>query len=122
MRYQWAGIWDGYDSSTGLSDRNTFSMTDILGAQMEICTPIYSNILKNIGDMRYQDPVAIDLSLDVQDTVLPKGKYRMRYSISVMLDRTYTTEFVNFTWDGNKAVFEAPVETEEETDSKFYLR
>ena len=89
---------------------------------MEICTPIYSNILKNIGDMRYQDPVAIDLSLDVQDTVLPKGKYRMRYSISVMLDRTYTTEFVNFTWDGNKAVFEAPVETEEETDSKFYLR
>lgn len=78
---------------------------------MEICTPVYSNFLKNIGDMRYQDPVAIDLSLDVQDTVLPKGKYRMRYSISDMLDRTYTTEFVNFTWDGNKAVFEAPVET-----------
>ena len=122
VRYQLAGIWDGYDSSTGLSDRNTFSMTDILGAQMEICTPVYSNFLKNIGDMRYQDPVAIDLSLDVQDTVLPKGKYRMRYSISDMLDRTYTTEFVNFTWDGNKAVFEAPVETEEETDSKFYLR
>ena len=122
VQYQLAGLWDGYDSSTGLSNRNTYSMTDILGLQMEICTPVYSNYLKTIGDMRYADPMTIDLSLDVQDTVLPKGKYRMRYSISDMLDRTYTSEFVNFTWNGSKAVFEAPVEKQEENDTKAFFR
>ncbi|OON85078.1 hypothetical protein BXO88_14260 [Oribacterium sp. C9] len=118
VQYQLAGLWDGYDSSTGLSDRNTYSMTDLSGLQMEICTPVYSNYLKKIGDMRYADPMTVDLSLDVKDTTLPAGKYRMRYSMSDMLDRTYTTEFVNFTWDGRKAVFEAPVETEEENNTK----
>ncbi|SFG19920.1 clostripain-related cysteine peptidase [Oribacterium sp. WCC10] len=118
VRYQLAGIWDGYDSSSGLSDRNAYSMADLLGAQMEICTPIYSDYLKKIGDMRYNDPVTIDYSLDVQDTVLPKGKYRMRYTITDMLDRTYNTEFVNFTWDGSKAVFEAPAEPEDDSDTK----
>ena len=46
----------------------------------------------------------------------------MRYSINDMLDRTYTTEFVNFTWDGSKAVFDPPVKTSEESGSKMYLR
>ena len=35
-----------------------------------------------------------------------------------MLDRTYNSDFVNFTWDGSKAVFEAPAEAE----SKAFFR
>lgn len=116
--YQLAGIWDGYDSSTGLSDRNTYSVTDLAGIQMEICTPIYSNYLNKIGDMRYNDPMTVDFDIDIKDTVLPAGNYRMRYSINDMLDRTYTTEFVNFTWDGTKAVFDTPVNIQEEIDNK----
>lgn len=77
-----------------------------------------SNYLKRIGDLRYHDPVTVDFDLDVQDTVLPEGKYRMCYCISDMLDRTYNSDFVNFTWDGSKAVFEAPAEAE----SKAFFR
>ena len=120
--YQFAGLWDGYDSSTGLSDRNTYSILDLAGLQMEICTPIYSNYLNKIGDMRYNAPMTLDFDIDVKDTVLPAGNYRMRYSINDMLDRTYTTEFVNFTWDGSKAVFDPPVQASEESGSKMYLR
>ena len=89
---------------------------------MEICTPIYSNYLNKIGDMRYNPPMTLDFDIDVKDTVLPAGNYRMRYSINDMLDRTYTTEFVNFTWDGSKAVFDPPVKTSEESGSKMIIR
>ena len=44
-----------------------------LGAQMEICTPIYSNYLHKTGDMRYNPPMTLDFDIDVKDTVLPAG-------------------------------------------------
>lgn len=109
VNYTLAGLWDGYDSSTGLTNRNTYSMADLLGTSVMIGKPVYSDYLKKIGDIRYYDPITVDLSLEVKDTVLPPGRYRMRYIILDMLDRSYTSDFVNFIWDGNRAVFEAPI-------------
>ncbi len=110
VTYQVAGLWDGFDSSTGLSDRNTLSVADLLGAEMEICRPVYSDYFESIGDIRYGEPFSIGLDLEVVDTVLPAGQYRLRYSIQDMLDRTYKTDFVELTWDGKNAVFNAPTE------------
>ena len=53
-----------------------------------------------------QIPFTMDLS--VEDTVLPAGQYRLRYTIKDMLDRTYYTEFFDLTWDGQNAVFTDP--------------
>ena len=55
--------------------------------------------------------------------VLPAGKYRIRYSIVDMLDRTYKSDFVELTWDGKKVVYEAQpkeeaVNEEEATEEK----
>ena len=110
VTYKVTGLWDGFDSSTELPDRNTWSVADFLGADMEICRPVYSDYLHSIGDMRYSEPFKIDVDLEVVDTVLPAGQYRLRYSIQDMLDRTYTTDFVELTWDGKNAVFTAPTE------------
>lgn len=109
VNYTLAGLWDGYDSSTGLSNRNTFSMADLLGATLLVGRPVYSDYFKQIADIRYYDPMTVDLYLEVKDTVLPPGKYRMRYTIIDMLDRSYSSDFINFIWDGNRAVFEAPI-------------
>jgi hypothetical protein len=48
------------------------------------------------------------MDLSVEDTVLPAGQYRLRYTIKDMLDRTYYTEFFDLTWDGQNAVFTDP--------------
>jgi hypothetical protein len=116
IQYTLEGLWDGYDSSTGLTDRNTWVIAQLFGLELEICKPVYSDYFDNTGDYRYSDLMTIDFDFDVEDTVLPAGQYRMRYSIMDMLDRTYTSDFVNLTWDGEKAVFEAPAEEPENTE------
>ena len=111
--YMLTGLWDEYDSSTGLIDRNTFSMSELAGLSFEICKPEYSDYYKRIGDLKCYDAIPFTMDLEIEDTVLPSGKYRIRYSITDMLDRTYYTDFVNLTWDGQKSVYEFPPEEEE---------
>jgi hypothetical protein len=108
VNYELEGVWDGFDSSTGLVNRNTFSLSDLLGLDFEICRPVYSNYLRDIGDMKYSESIPVTLDLKVEDTVLATGQYRLRYSIMDMLDRTYHTDFFYLTWDGEKAVFDDP--------------
>jgi hypothetical protein len=106
VNYELEGVWDGYDSSTGLVNRNTFSLSDLLGTDFEICRPVYSDYLEDVGDMKCSEPVPVTLDLAVEDTVLAAGQYRLRYSIMDMLDRTYHTDFFYLTWDGEKVVFD----------------
>ena len=106
VNYELEGVWDGYDSSTGLVNRNTFSLSDLLGMDFEICRPVYSDYLEAVGDMKYGEPIPVTLDLAVEDTLLAAGQYRLRYSIMDMLDRTYHTDFFYLTWDGEKAVFD----------------
>lgn len=108
VTYEVEGVWDGYDSHTGLVDRNTFSLVDLLGTDFTVCRPMYSDYLEDIGDMKCGDPMPVTLDLAVEDTVLPAGDYRLRYSIMDMLDRTYHSDFFYLTWDGENAVFEDP--------------
>ncbi len=113
VHYALTGLWDGFDSSTGLSNRNTYSMADLAGMEFQVCRPVYSEYLEKIGEMKYNEPTAFSYDLEVEDTVLPAGQYRLRYVIADMMDRIYTSDFVNLTWDGTRAVFEAPPEEEE---------
>ena len=108
VNYELEGVWDGFDSSTGLVDRNTFSLADLLGLDFEICRPVYSDYLEGIGDMKYSESFPVTLDLEVEDAVLAAGQYRLRYSIMDMLDRTYHTDFFYLSWDGEKAVFDDP--------------
>ena len=48
---------------------------------------------------------------------VPAGQYRLRYSITDMLDRTYYTDFFDLTWDGENAVFDDPYAEEEELEN-----
>jgi hypothetical protein len=113
VNYELEGVWDGYDSSTGLVNRNTFSIPDLLGQNFEICKPVYSDYLKDIGDMKHSEPITVTLDLAVEDAVLAAGQYRLRYSITDMLDRTYYTDFFDLTWDGEKVVFNDPTAEQE---------
>jgi hypothetical protein len=79
-----------------------------MGLDFEIGRPVYSDYLEDIGDMKYSESIPITLDLAVEDTVLPAGQYRLRYSIVDMLDRTYLTDFFCLTWDGEQAVFDDP--------------
>ena len=123
INYTATGVWDGYDSSTGLADRNTWSMGDLQGYKLVICKPVYSDYLESTGDMHFCDENVIDQDFKVEEMVLPAGKYRIRYSIVDMLDRTYKSDFVELTWDGKKVVYEAQpkeeaVNEEEATEEK----
>ena len=115
MTYELEGVWDGYDSSTGLVDRNTWSLASLVGLDFDVCRPVYSDYLDQVGDMKYSDPLVFDLNLAIEDSVLPEGQYRLRYTINDMLDRTYHSDFFYLTWDGTQAVFEEldPVSAEE---------
>ncbi len=114
VNYNLEGIWDEYNSSTGLVDRNTFSPLELIGMDFDVCRPVFSDYLAGlgsktaIGDMKYSDPIPFTMDLSVEDTVLPAGQYRLRYTIKDMLDRTYYTEFFDLTWDGQNAVFADP--------------
>lgn len=104
VNYLLTGIWDGYDSSTGLSDRNTYSMADLNGEEVELCEAVYSDYKKEVGDYRYI-PMTMSMDMEITDEVLPAGQYRLRYSLSDMLDRVYTSDFIDLEWDGETAVF-----------------
>ena len=84
---------------------------------MEIGYPIYSDYLKSIGDMRYYDAITVSTALEVENAALPEGVYRMRYKLSDMLDKTYTSDFYTFSWDGEKVVFDSPDEEDAEEDT-----
>ena len=114
VHYGLAGLWDEYNSSTGTADRNTYSMAQLSGLDFMICKPLYSDYYNSIGDIKNYEPIKFGTDIEIEDTILPAGQYRLRYTIADMLDRTYNSEFVNLTWDGSKAVFELPVEEEEE--------
>ena len=114
VNYELEGLWDGFDSSTGLADRNTYSMTEIAGMELLIAKPVFSDFYKKEADVRFYDPITVDMELDVEEKVLPEGQYRLRYSITDMLGRTYNSDFVNISWDGEKAEFDASVEEEDE--------
>lgn len=116
VKYDIAGVWDEIDSSTGLPDRNTYPLATMRGVGMELCAPVYSEFLESVGDMRYYDAIPISPNLEIEDTVLPEGEYRIRYSISDMLGKTYWSDFFYLTWDGEQAVFEDPNAAEEETE------
>ncbi len=118
VRYEIAGVWDEYDSSTGLPHRNTLPLEQMGGVEMEICAPVYSDYLNSVGDLRYYDPVPLSPFLEVRDTVLPAGKYRIRYLIQDMLDKTYSTDFFYLTWDGENAVYEAPYAVDEQAEDQ----
>ena len=118
VKYEVAGFWDGYDSSTGLPRRNTWPLTMMKGIGMEICVPVYIDYTNSVGDMRYYDTFTLDSSLEVRDTVLPAGRYRLRYLIRDMLDKTYKSDFIYLTWDGEQAVFEDPYALEEQTEEQ----
>ena len=105
VKYELEGVWDGFDSSTGLVNRNTWSIAELIGLDIEIGRPVYSDYLGNIGNMKYGETFPVTLELEVEDTPLPAGQYRLRYSISDMLDRSYHTDFFYLTWDGERAVF-----------------
>jgi hypothetical protein len=45
------------------------------------------------------------MDMEITDEVLPAGQYRLRYSLSDMLDRIYTSDFIDLAWDGETAVF-----------------
>ncbi len=118
VEYELEGLWDGYDSSTGLADRNTFSMEEIIGLDLLIAKPVFSDFYKKEADVRFYDPITVDLDLAVEEKVLPEGQYRLRYSITDMLGRKYNSEFVYITWDGEKAAFEtSPEEEAEDADA-----
>ena len=85
-----------------------------MGLDFVICKPVYSEYLEDIGDLKFSDPMTVSLDLTVEDTVLPAGQYRLRYSISDMLDRSYHTDFFELTWDGEHAVFNDPSAEAEE--------
>jgi hypothetical protein len=116
VKYDIAGVWDEIDSSTGLPYRNTYPLATMRGVGMELCAPVYSDFLESVGDMRYYDAIPISPNLEIEDTVLPEGQYRIRYSISDMLGKTYWSDFFYLTWDGEQAVFEDPNAAEEETE------
>ena len=118
VTYEVAGLWDGYDSSTGLADRNTWSPAQLFGAQLQVCRPVYSDFMNDIGDMRFSEPMEINFDMEIKDTVLPAGRYRLRYSIMDLMDRTSTSDFINLTWDGEKVVFEVPEEENNENQQQ----
>ena len=116
VKYEIAGVWDEYESSTGLPNRNTWPLSDMKGLSMKICKPVYSDFLNSVGDMRYYDAIPLSPSLEIRDAVLPAGRYRIRYSIRDMLDKTYTSDFFCLTWDGEQVVYEKPDAAEEQSE------
>jgi hypothetical protein len=118
VKYELAGVWDEYDSSTGLTHRNTWPLTEMEGIDMEICVPVYSDYYNSMGDIRYYNAIALSPSLKIRDTVLPEGRYRLRYSIRDMLDKTYNSDFFYLTWDGEQAVYDDPNTVEEQTEEQ----
>lgn len=95
--YELYGLWDGYDSNTGIRNRNVVPMESLRGMYMAVKQPIL-NLETGEFDFNYvSDPILIDENLEILEYYFTDGDYLFTYEIKDVFGKLTLTDSVLLT-------------------------
>ena len=101
--YEMYGIWEGFNSTTNMFNRNVMSLSQMAGQDYRLLYPIVdpSRNMKIIGFE--QGPLqTMYLALKIESKPLPPGTYYIQYVVEDMFLRRIPMDWVEIKWDGKK--------------------
>ena len=101
--YEIYGVWEGYNSSSNMFNRNVVSLSNMVGQDFRLLYPILDTGkgLKG-GEYEYSSSQIITRALQMECELLPPGTYYIEYVAEDMFMRRIPMEMVEVHWDGNE--------------------
>lgn len=95
--YELYGIWDGYDSNTGIRNRNVVPMESLYGMYMSVQQPVI-NLETGDFEVNYvSDPILIDEDLEILEYYFTDGDYLFMYEVKDVFGNLTVTDPVIMT-------------------------
>ncbi len=88
------GVWDGYDSNTGIRNRNVSSMDSLTGVYLAVKQPMLNLTTGEYEADYIGAPIRIDEDFSVEEYYLPDGVYVFNYVIEDVFGNEISTDFV----------------------------
>ena len=105
-RYTVYGIWNGYDSDTGMSNRNVVTMSDYQGRDYRLLYPVSDDEKHTDAIFGESKDLTMMRNIDVEENELPAGDYAIRYVFTDVHGREIPQEMIYYSWDGNTFTIE----------------
>ena len=104
-QYTVYGLWDGYDSNTGMFNRNVRSLAQLAGQEFAPVYPIFDGEYDSGDDWFKGQTLKMYRTLEVTNEPLPAGTYYIEYVIYDMFMRPMFLDWARMDWDGQTATF-----------------
>lgn len=106
--FELKGVWDGFDSHSGLPGRNVFSLKELTGMSLTLYRKVFSAEAGRVADSVEAKKIQVTDGLQVVKAPLPKGQYLYRFVVrNVFGDRIHSGELKPVNWDGKNVSFPA---------------
>ena len=99
------GVWDGYDSNTGIRNRNVSSMDSLAGMYLSVKQPVIDLEEGEYLGNYVSDPIYIDEDLNVEEYYLTDGTYLFTYLIDDVFGNEIVTDYALMTIEDGEAYF-----------------
>lgn len=101
--YEIYGVWEGYNSSSNMFNRNVVSLSNMAGQDYRLLYPILdTNTELQGGEYEYSETQTITRVLPIESRLLPPGTYYIQYVVEDMFMRRIAMDRVEVHWDGEK--------------------
>lgn len=94
------GIWNGYDTDTGIPNRNVTRMSDYQGWDYRLLYPVYTEDADDSTFYLEGNDQTMYRSILVESIPIPPGEYAIRYILTDINGREIPQEMVYLRWDG----------------------
>ena len=100
--YEIYGVWEGYNSSSNMFNRNVVSLPSMVGQTYRLLYPIV-NTQTGLqgGEYDFSESQTVTRVLPVEEKLLPPGTYYIEYVVEDMFMRRIPMERVEVHWDGS---------------------
>ena len=101
-RYVVYGIWDGYETNSGLFNRNVSSLSQMAGQEYRLLYPVYISEYEVPDRFYTSEPQTIYRSMEMKNLPVIPGKYYLQYVVMDMFMRPMPMEWIEMNWDGTE--------------------
>ena len=104
--YEIYGVWDGYNSTSSIINRNVTRLSSMPEKEYRLLWPLEST--NSQDPVRYMPAgplLRISKVLDIAEKPLPAGTYYLQYEVNDMFLRPYLLPRIEFHWDGKNITF-----------------
>lgn len=102
--YEIYGVWEGYDESSKMPNRNVTPLAMLAGQEYRLLYPVAGADGTTVSYMASESK-KMYRALDVQEITLPAGTYYLEYELDDLFLRKCRMERIEIHWDGENMTF-----------------